>query len=164
MCVPSVLAATMFVITIDHAHCDLIFIFVLTSACKWKHYYRGSSTARIIRWQRKISCIVWSKHCKQTVYVTLPNENGIFMWKYYNKNKWVLWSICGDHVNCFCVEIFHESAGRVKYSYQKQWTWSPPMITTNLFLFLCRTIIDWILILMVYVYNFKKFTGETAIS
>ncbi len=34
---------------------------------------------------------------------------------------------------------------------------------TNLFLFLCRTTIDWTLILMVYVYNFKEFTGETAI-
>ncbi len=33
------------------------------------------------------------------------------------------------------------------------------MITTNLFLFLCRTI-DWMLILMVYVYNFKEYTGE----
>ncbi len=39
------------------------------------------------------------------------------------------------------------------------------MITTNyLFLFLYHTTIDWILILMVYVYNLKKFTGETAIS
>ncbi len=38
------------------------------------------------------------------------------------------------------------------------------MITTNLFLFLCHTTIDWMLILMVYVYNFKDFTGETAIS
>ncbi len=35
---------------------------------------------------------------------------------------------------------------------------------THLFLFLCRTTIDWMLILMVYVYNFKEFTGETAIS
>ncbi len=34
------------------------------------------------------------------------------------------------------------------------------MTTTNLFLFLCRTTIDWMLILMVYVYNFKEFTGE----
>ncbi len=33
--------------------------------------------------------------------------------------------------------------------------------TMNLFLFLCRTTIDWILILMV---NFKEFTAETAIS
>ncbi len=38
------------------------------------------------------------------------------------------------------------------------------MITTNLFLFLCRTTIDWMLILMVYVYNLKEFSGETAIS
>ncbi len=38
------------------------------------------------------------------------------------------------------------------------------VITTNLFLFLCHIIIDLILILMVYVYNFKEFTGETAIS
>ncbi len=38
------------------------------------------------------------------------------------------------------------------------------MITTNLVLFLRHTIIDLILILMVYVYNFKKFTGETVIS
>ncbi len=37
------------------------------------------------------------------------------------------------------------------------------MIAMNLFLFLCRTTIDWILILMVYVYNFKEFIGETAI-
>ncbi len=41
---------------------------------------------------------------------------------------------------------------------------SPQMITTNLFLFVCRNTIDWILILMVYVYNLKRFTGETAIS
>ncbi len=34
----------------------------------------------------------------------------------------------------------------------------------NLFLFLCSTTIDWTLILMVYVYNFKEFTGETTIS
>ncbi len=54
-------------------------------------------------------------------------------------------------------------AGLMKYPYQKQWTWSPQMITTNLFLFLCRTTIDWMLILMVYVYNFTEFTGETAI-
>ncbi len=38
------------------------------------------------------------------------------------------------------------------------------MITTNLFLFLYRTTIDWMLILMVYVYNFKEFTSETAMS
>ncbi len=38
------------------------------------------------------------------------------------------------------------------------------MITTNLVLFLCRTTIDWIFILMVYVYNFKEFTDEIAIS
>ncbi len=38
------------------------------------------------------------------------------------------------------------------------------MITKNLFLFLCRTTIDLKLILMIYVYNFKMFTGETAIS
>ncbi len=38
------------------------------------------------------------------------------------------------------------------------------MITTNLLLFLCHTTIDWMLILMVYVYNFKEYTGETAIS
>ncbi len=72
------------------------------------------------------------------------------------------WSLCGDHVNCFCVGIFHKSAGKVKYPYQKQWAWSPQMITTNLFLFLCHTTIDWILILMVYVYNVRMFTGETA--
>ncbi len=30
------------------------------------------------------------------------------------------WSLSGDHVNCFCVGIFYESAGRVKYPYQKQ--------------------------------------------
>ncbi len=42
------------------------------------------------------------------------------------------------------------------------------MISTDdhhkLVLVLCHTIIDLILILMVYVYNFKEFTGETAIS
>ncbi len=38
------------------------------------------------------------------------------------------------------------------------------MIIMNLFLFLCRIIIDLILILMIYVYNFKEFTGKTAIS
>ncbi len=38
------------------------------------------------------------------------------------------------------------------------------MITMNIFLFLCRTTIDLILILMVYVYNFEEFTGETAIA
>ncbi len=87
-----------------------------------------------------------------------------WFYEYYNKNKWVsdhsveiMWIV-------FCVGIFHESAVQVKYPYQKQWTWSPQMITTNLFLFLCHTSIDWILILMVYVYNFKGFTGETAIS
>ncbi len=42
-----------------------------------------------------------------------------------------------------------------KHPYQKQWTWSPQMITMNL-LFLCHTTIDWILILMVYVYNLKS--------
>ncbi len=31
-------------------------------------------------------------------------------------------------------------------------------------LFLCLTTIDWIVILMVYVYNFKEITDETAIS
>ncbi len=34
----------------------------------------------------------------------------------------------------------------------------------NLFLFLCHKTIDWILILMIYVYNFKELSGETAIS
>ncbi len=38
------------------------------------------------------------------------------------------------------------------------------MIATLLFLFVSGTTLDWILILMVYGYNFKKFTGETAIS
>ncbi len=33
------------------------------------------------------------------------------------------------------------------------------MITMNLFLFLYHTTIDWILILMVFVYNFKEFTN-----
>ncbi len=72
------------------------------------------------------------------------------------------WSLCGDHMNW--VGIFHESAGRVKYPYKKQWKWSLQMITINLFLFLSRTTIDWIMILKVYVYNCKTFTGETAIS
>ncbi len=31
-------------------------------------------------------------------------------------------------------------------------------------MFLSCTTIDWIFILMVYVYNFRKFTGKTAIS
>ncbi len=79
----------------------------------------------------------------------------------YNKNKW---SLFGDYVHCFCLGIFHESAGWVKYPYQEQRTWTPQMITINLFLFLYCTTIDLILILMVYVYNFKDFTGETAIS
>ncbi len=35
------------------------------------------------------------------------------------------WSLCGDHVNWFCVGIFHEYAGWVEYPNQKQWTWSP---------------------------------------
>ncbi len=35
-------------------------------------------------------------------------------------SEWVSeWALCGDHVNCFCVRIFHESAGRVKYPDQK---------------------------------------------
>ncbi len=38
------------------------------------------------------------------------------------------------------------------------------VITINLFLFLCHTIIDLTLILMIYVYNCKEFCGETAIS
>ncbi len=42
------------------------------------------------------------------------------------------------------------------------------MISTDdhheLVLVLCRTTIDWMLILKVYVYNFNEFTGETAIS
>ncbi len=42
------------------------------------------------------------------------------------------------------------------------------MISTDdhhkLILFLCCTIIDLILILMVYVHNVKEFTGEKAIS
>ncbi len=38
------------------------------------------------------------------------------------------------------------------------------MITTNVLLFLCHTSIDWTLILIVHTYNFKEFTGETAIS
>ncbi len=33
-----------------------------------------------------------------------------------------------------------------------------------MFLFLYHTTIDYILIVMVYVYNFKGFTGETVIS
>ncbi len=58
---------------------------------------------------------------------------------YYNEN---MWSLCRDHMNCGCVGIFHESTGWVKYSNQKQWTWSLQMISTNLFLFLCYTTIE----------------------
>ncbi len=65
------------------------------------------------------------------------------------------WSFCGNHVNWFYIGIFHESTGWVKYPNQTQFTWSPQMITTNLFMFVCHTIIDLILILMVYVNNFK---------
>ncbi len=57
----------------------------------------------------------------------------------YNKNRWrgdPLWRSC----ELFCVGIFHESEGQVKYHYSKQWTWSPQGIPTHLFLFLCHTI------------------------
>ncbi len=76
---------------------------------------------------------------------------------YYNKNKWV-----SDHSVEIMWIVF--CVGWVKYPYQKQWTCPSQMINKNLFLFLCRTTINWMLILMVYVYNFKEFTGETAIS
>ncbi len=57
----------------------------------------------------------------------------------YNKNRWrgdPLWR----SYELFCVRIFHESEGRVKYHYTKQWTWSPKGSPTHLFLFLCCTI------------------------
>ncbi len=67
-----------------------------------------------------------------------------------------------------CELFLHRDISRVCRTTEiflpKQWTWFPQMITMNLFLFLCRTTIDCILILKVYGYSFKTFTGETAIS
>ncbi len=62
-------------------------------------------------------------------------------------SEWVitLWRSCELFL---CRDI-----SRVCSPYQKQFTWSPQMITMNLFLFLYHTTIDWILILMVYMYN-----------
>ncbi len=77
-------------------------------------------------------------------------------------SEWVitLWRSC----ELFCVGIFHESAGRVKYPYQKQWTWFPQMITTNLFLFLCHaSILIWCWC-QCFISKFKEFTVEKAIT
>ncbi len=101
----------------------------------------------------------------------------------YTRNEWM------NYGKCFVLKIY----GLSLFQYyvfisdnhpccQQQWTWSPYrslwlilvimsyynknkcMITTNLFLFLYHTIIDLILILMIYACNCKEFCGETAIS
>ncbi len=83
---------------------------------------------------------------------------------YYKKNRWV-----SDHsVEImwigFAYGYFTSLQDEWNIPTQKQFTWSRYMITTNLFLFLCHTIIDFVLILIVNIYNFKEFTSETAIS
>ncbi len=54
----------------------------------------------------------------------------------YNSFFNPLWRSC----ELFCVGIFHEPEGRMKYHYTKQWIWSPQGSPTHLFLFLCCTI------------------------
>ncbi len=38
---------------------------------------------------------------------------------YYNKNQWEVYPCLEIQVNCFCVGIFHESEGRMKYPFTK---------------------------------------------
>ncbi len=71
------------------------------------------------------------------------------------------WSLCGDHVNWFCVRIFHESTWWVKYHYQKQWTWSLQMVTTNLYL--CQTTINLMLNLKVLSIIIKNLSEKSNI-
>ncbi len=86
---------------------------------------------------------VWE--CNGTTNIPSPNRNvtapnaffiwnchpGILAWSYdhtyvyllttksYNKNQWVVYSCLEMQVNCFCVGIFYESEGRMKYPYTK---------------------------------------------
>ncbi len=48
-------------------------------------------------------------------YVDLCRVTIIFT----NTNNVSEWSLCGDYVNCFCVGIFHDFEGQVKYNYKK---------------------------------------------
>ncbi len=99
-----------------------------------------------------ISLLPWNITCPlshETLHVPYPMTHYIsfvhdtldvsYPMTHYNKNRWrggPLYRSC----ELFCVRIFHESEGRVKYHYTKQWTWSPQGIPHSLFLFLCCTI------------------------
>ncbi len=84
--------------------------------------------------------------------------------RYYNKNKWVSdHSVEIMHVKCFCVGIFHESAGLVKYPYQNNEN------------DIHKWFSELVLVFMPYYYwfyidfnglcvHFKMFSGVTAIS
>ncbi len=58
----------------------------------------------------------------------------------YNKNQWVVYPCLEMQVNCFCVWIFHEYFGLMKYPYTKTMNLiSKQGYIMNWFLFLCRT-------------------------
>ncbi len=61
-------------------------------------------------------------HIPVTYYITsLRNYHDA---TYYSKNKWVVYPCQEIQGNYFCVGIFYESEGWMKYPYTKHWTWS----------------------------------------
>ncbi len=126
---------------------------------KYETFFHWKSRFRFLRWNINVN-ITFTSMLPGLYYLDISIH--LVAHSITRTSEWVitLWRSC----ELFCIGIFHKSTGRVKYPHQKQCTWSPQKIITNLFLFLCRTTIDWMLILKVYVCNFKEFIGETAIS
>ncbi len=69
-----------------------------------------------------------------------PNFKRGYIYIYYNKNQFMMYPCLEMQVNCFCVRIFHESEGRMKYLYTKTMNLIFRQgYIMNWFLFLCRT-------------------------